>query len=181
MKEQIKSKIENFVLKEMDKIQENNESDNVGNRNYAIENVKEFIKILQEEDKIENDFQLEALKIEYDKKYNRGDIVVVNYFNGEKEERLIKRVMGLPGEKVEYNENKLYINDKKVEDRFAKDTENFELSYIDIDMKKIPEGYYFVIGDNRNNSIDSRIIGLVKKEDIKGTVTQSLIPFKKVK
>ena len=114
----------------------------------------------------------------YDKKYNRGDIVVVNYFNGEKEERLIKRVMGLPGEKVEYNENKLYINDKKVEDRFAKDTENFELSYIDIDMKKIPEGYYFVIGDNRNNSIDSRIIGLVKKEDIKGTVTQSLIPFK---
>ena len=117
----------------------------------------------------------------YDKKYNRRDIVVVNYFNGEKEERLIKRVMGLPGEKVEYNENKLYINDKKVEDRFAKDTENFELSYIDIDMKKIPEGYYFVIGDNRNNSIDSRIIGLVKKEDIKGTVTQSLIPFKKVK
>lgn len=117
----------------------------------------------------------------YDKKYNRGDIVVVNYFNGEKEERLIKRVIGLPGEKVEYNENKLYINDKKVEDRFAKDTENFELSYIDIDMKKIPEGYYFVIGDNRNNSIDSRIIGLVKKEDIKGTVTQSLIPFKRVK
>lgn len=117
----------------------------------------------------------------YDKKYNRGDVVVVNYFNGEKEERLIKRVIGLPGEKVEYNENKLYINDKKVEDRFAKDTENFELSYIDIDMKKIPEGYYFVIGDNRNNSIDSRIIGLVKKEDIKGTVTQSLIPFKKVK
>ena len=117
----------------------------------------------------------------YDKKYNRGDIVVVNYFNGEKEERLIKRVMGLPGEKVEYNENKLYINDKKVEDRFAKDTENFELSYIDIDMKKIHEGYYFVIGDNRNNSIDSRIIGLVKKEDIKGTVTQSLIPFKRVK
>lgn len=117
----------------------------------------------------------------YDKKYNRGDIVVVNYFNGEKDERLIKRVIGLPGEKVEYYENKLYINDKKVEDRFAKDTENFELSYIDIDMKKIPDGYYFVIGDNRNNSIDSRIIGLVKKEDIKGTVTQSLIPFKRVK
>ena len=43
----------------------------------------------------------------YDKKYNRGDIVVVNYINREKEERLIKRVMGLPGEKVEYNENKL--------------------------------------------------------------------------
>lgn len=117
----------------------------------------------------------------YDKKYNRGDIVVVNYFNGEKDERLIKRVIGLPGEKVEYYENKLYINDKKVEDKFAKDTENFELSYIDIDMKKIPDGYYFVIGDNRNNSIDSRIIGLVKKEDIKGTVTQSLIPFKRVK
>ena len=76
MKELIKSKIENFVLAEMDKIQANDESENVGNRNYAIENVKEFIKILQEEDKIEYNYKLESLKIENDKndKENKNDI-----------------------------------------------------------------------------------------------------------
>ena len=76
MKELIKSKIENFVLEEMDKIQSNDDSENVGNRNYAIENVKEFIKILQENDKIEYNYKLESLRIENDKndKNDKNDI-----------------------------------------------------------------------------------------------------------
>ena len=76
MKESIKLKIENFVLEEMDKINSNDESENVGNRNYAIENVKEFIKILQEDDKIEYNYKLESLKIENDKndKNDKNDI-----------------------------------------------------------------------------------------------------------
>ena len=75
MKELIKSKIENFVLAEMDKIQANDESENVGNRNYAIENVKEFIKILQEDDKIEYNYKLESIKIENDKNDKADNIV----------------------------------------------------------------------------------------------------------
>ena len=104
----------------------------------------------------------------------------VAYYAGEKVyiDGKVSKSLNIEAEEVEFGPNAEVTGVIKVE---AKDTENFELSYIDIDMKKIPEGYYFVIGDNRNNSIDSRIIGLVKKEDIKGTVTQSLIPFKKVK
>lgn len=118
----------------------------------------------------------------YKKEYKRKDIVVIKYNNNnEKKEKLIKRVIGLPGEYVEYKSHKLYIDGKKVDDKFANITDNFSLEYININMKKIPKGYYLVLGDNRTNSIDSRMIGLIKKEDIKGTVTRSIIPFKKVK
>ena len=128
MKEQIKSKIENFVLKEMDKIQENNESDNVGNRNYAIENVKEFIKILQEEDKIENDFQLEALKIENDKndKNDKNDIERSRIC---KDETFNNRKLDIEDKRIEI-ENKTNI--KKIEN-----DEAFNNRKLDIEDKRI--------------------------------------------
>lgn len=126
MKEQIKSKIENFVLKEMDKIQENNESDNVGNRNYAIENVKEFIKILQEEDKIENDFQLEALKIEYDKKdkNDKNDIERSRIF---KDESFNNRKLDIEDKRIEI-ENKTNI--KKIENDFMINNRKLDIEEI---------------------------------------------------
>lgn len=126
MKEQIKSKIENFVLKEMDKIQENNESDNVGNRNYAIENVKEFIKILQEEDKIENDFQLEALRIENDKndKDNKNDIERSRIC---KDESFNNRKLDIEDKRIEI-ENKTNI--KKIENDFMINNRKLDIEEI---------------------------------------------------
>ena len=126
MKEQIKSKIENFVLKEMDKIQENNESDNVGNRNYAIENVKEFIKILQEEDKIENDFKLEALKIEYDKndKNDKNDIERSRIC---KDETFNNRKLDIEDKRIEI-ENKTNI--KKIENDFMINNRKLDIEEI---------------------------------------------------
>lgn len=114
----------------------------------------------------------------YDKNYERFDIVV--FKNGK--EKLIKRIIGLPGEVVEYKENKLYINDKYYEEPFLKNnqiTYDFKLKNIDIDYKIIPEDYYFVLGDNRTNSTDSRMLGLIHKSIIQGKANFAIFPFDK--
>ena len=108
----------------------------------------------------------------YDRSFKRFDVVVINYG----EDKLIKRIIGLPGEHVKYNDNILYINGKVVEESFIDDnTANYDLNIWGID--KIPEDYYFVMGDNRNNSTDSRIIGLIKKDNIVGTTSFAIFPF----
>ena len=104
----------------------------------------------------------------------RFDIVVV-YKNGE---RLIKRVIGLPGETVEFKDNMLYINGEYVQEDFEHGiTHNFTLQEINYDV--IPEGYYFVVGDNRGNSLDSRKIGLISKREIRGKTSFIFFPFNK--
>ena len=98
----------------------------------------------------------------------RFDIVVIK----KDKEYLIKRVIGLPGETVEYKNNKLYINNKNVAEKFNhEETTDFILE------EKIPEGYYFVVGDNRPVSNDSRYIGLIKEEDILGKTSFVIFPF----
>ena len=106
-----------------------------------------------------------------DKKYERMEIVVFDY----KGERLIKRVIGLPGEEVYIKDNKIYINDEEIKDyRDDVKTADYKLNV------KIPNGYYFVLGDNRGNSADSRLIGLISEEEIKGSVLFRLVPLTKI-
>lgn len=99
----------------------------------------------------------------------RYDIVVIK----EGDEHIVKRIIGLPGEKAEYKNNELYINDKKIETniKFEK-TDDFV-------YEKVEEGKYFVLGDNRDVSKDSRIIGTINKNDIVGKVNIILFPFTK--
>ena len=105
----------------------------------------------------------------------RFDIVVANVDG----ERLIKRVIGLPGETVEFKYNKLYINGKEVEENFPHgETKDFSLEDIKID--KIPENYYFLVGDNRGNSKDSRVVGLIHKSDISGKTSFIVFPFSRM-
>lgn len=105
----------------------------------------------------------------------RFDVVVLKY-NGEK---LIKRVIGLPGEHVEYKDGNLYIDGFLTEDTYGKTgTDDFKLETLG--YLNIPGDMYFVVGDNRNNSADSRILGLIKKEDILGSVSYRIFPLTKI-
>ncbi len=99
----------------------------------------------------------------------RFDIVVIET----DESYLIKRVIGLPGETIEYKNGKLFINDKKVKDPYYKKNNTG-----DFESVKIPKNSYFVMGDNRSNSIDSRILGTINKNDITGTTKLIIFPFK---
>lgn len=109
--------------------------------------------------------------------YKRNDIVVINYDNGIIKEKLIKRIIGLPGEKIEYKNGMLYVNDEYMIDPFAANTYDFSTLVLgDI----IPEDKYLVLGDNRGNSIDSRMIGLIDKNDIEGKTSIRFYPLDKI-
>ena len=107
----------------------------------------------------------------YDTTYERFDIVVVN--KSVEGDNLIKRVIGLPGETIRYKNGKLYINGKIIEDKYAYgDTDNFQEIILGKDE-------YFLMGDNREISLDSRSLGIIKKIEIEGTVGIILFPFNK--
>ena len=97
----------------------------------------------------------------------RFDIVVIQ--TGKT--KIIKRVIGLSGETISYKNNKLYINGKEVSDNHSN-----EITY-DFEEVKIPDGEYYVLGDNRTDSVDSRILGTIPKNEILGHATFIIYPF----
>ncbi len=101
---------------------------------------------------------------------NRWDIVVVK----EDKKHIIKRVIALPGESVAYIDGKLYINKKNVEDKYSlSSTKDFDEIYL-------KEDEYFVMGDNRIVSADSRLIGPISKNQILGKASFRFFPFNKI-
>jgi signal peptidase I len=98
----------------------------------------------------------------------RGDIVVFNPTATLEEQKFkdafIKRVVGLPGERVEVKEGKVYINDSAIAENYTAELPNYNWKSDGV----IPENSYIVFGDNRNNSYDSHYWGLVPKEKIVG-------------
>lgn len=116
------------------------------------------------------------LLTKFDKSYDRFDIVVLKYGK----QKLVKRIIGLPGEHVEYKNNKLYVNGKVMEEKFKLfETDDFNIKELGYDV--IPDNHYFVVGDNRGASLDSRKIGLIYDKNIEGTINISLSRFKIVK
>lgn len=108
----------------------------------------------------------------------RNDIVSIDY-NDTK--YLVKRIIGLPGEKIEYKDNILYVNDIGYYEKFLNEgTTTKDFSIKDLGYDVIPEHMYLVLGDNREDSLDSREIGLIKEEDIEGKVFLRIWPLNKI-
>lgn len=111
----------------------------------------------------------------------RTDIIVLKTIdeNGNIEE-IIKRVIGLPGEHISYKNNKLYVNDKLVEETYSfRDTNDFNLEEI-CSCTSIPEGKYLILGDNRPISKDSTEFGLIDEKDIVGKAVLRIWPLTKI-
>ena len=97
----------------------------------------------------------------------RYDIVVANHDN----KKLIKRVIGMPNDKIKCVSGILYINNEEYTSGYGYG-EN-----IDFPEYILKEDEYFLIGDNRSDSLDSRYFGPVKKEDIEGKANFIIFPF----
>lgn len=110
---------------------------------------------------------------------DRFDIVVFPA-PGDKDSKYIKRIIGVPGDEIEYREDELFLNGKYVEEPyilenpFSEDslyysTGNFSLESL-LGVQKVPDQMYFVLGDNRMNSRDSRTFGFIHEDDIIGRI-----------
>lgn len=129
----------------------------------------------------------------------RGDVVVFKHEENGESIDMIKRVIGLPGDHIQYKDGTIYINGEAVNKEFQVEKEdtlpqghkipvreyketingiqhqifihpeaNQHLSHYAYTDVQVPAGSYFVMGDNRDNSKDSRVWGFVKDEDIQG-------------
>ncbi|UDM80096.1 signal peptidase I [Vagococcus fluvialis] len=119
---------------------------------------------------------------------NRFDVVSIKAGN----QCESKRVIGLPGERVRYSDNILYINEEVVEETYLRDQLNEYHQRGEVltqsvgeensfESGVIPKGYYFVLSDNRSDASDSRQFGFVSGSDIKGKIFYSLLSFNPIR
>ncbi len=104
---------------------------------------------------------------------HRGDIVVL-YFPNDPSKSYIKRVIGLPGEEVRIEKGKVYINGVLYPEKYIADQYFSNETLTSVQVK---EHHYFVMGDHRNNSYDSRNWGLVPERYIYGKAIFRYYPF----
>ncbi|UOQ46881.1 signal peptidase I [Gracilibacillus caseinilyticus] len=105
---------------------------------------------------------------------HRFDVIV---FHANEQEDYVKRVVGKPGDHIEYRDDVLYVNGEAVEEPYLEPyresgeilTKDFSLEVV-TGEKVVPEGKLFVLGDNRTKSYDSREIGFVDQETVVGKV-----------
>lgn len=97
--------------------------------------------------------------------FERNDIVLIEKHSYNPNKVLVKRVIGCPGDKVDIKDNLVYINDELIEENYVKEI----MSSPNMSVK-LGDSEFFVLGDNRNNSVDSRLpnIGVIKEDEIIG-------------
>lgn len=111
---------------------------------------------------------------------DRFDVVVVK--SPEVEGDLwVKRIIGLPGDTISYQENVLMVNGVKQEETYVVSNPSSYQKSIDFENLTLGENEYFLMGDNRDYSKDSRIVGVFHKEDIVSKSVYIFYPFDKIK
>jgi signal peptidase I len=105
----------------------------------------------------------------------RGDIMVFKYPLDPARD-YIKRVIGLPGEKLEIKDSVIYINDQPIEEEYLPSNSNSA----NFGPVNIPENAYFMMGDNRNNSQDSRVWGTLPNNYIIGKALAVFWPVNRI-
>jgi len=111
---------------------------------------------------------------------HRGDIVV---FKAPPEERtakikdLVKRVIGLPGDTLEARDGQVYVNDRLLKEPYLPNGTRTE----ELPRTVIPAGHYFMMGDNRGASSDSRVFGPIKRSTIIGRAFVTMWPLNRLR
>lgn len=107
-------------------------------------------------------------------KLERGDILV--FYSEEYQKSLIKRLIGLPGDKIEIEEGIVYVNGEKLEEDYIGKKDTLSGEY------EVPEGKYFFLGDNRLESQDSRYWDnpYIDGEDITGKARLKVYPLDQI-
>ena len=119
-------------------------------------------------------------KISYDfGNPHRGDIVVFSPTDALKKQNFkdafIKRVIGLPGDKVEVKDGRVYVNAQPLQEKYIEDQPNYRFGPV-----TVPPNEYLVLGDNRNNSYDSHYWGFVPRTNIIGRAVVRFWPINRV-
>jgi signal peptidase I len=106
----------------------------------------------------------------------RGDIIVFSPTETLRKqgyhEAFIKRIIGLPGDKIQIKNGQVYVNEQPLQEDYIQSRPNYEYG-----AEVVPANSYFVLGDSRNNSYDSHYWGFVPRQNIIGKATQRFYPF----
>ncbi|MCB7330070.1 signal peptidase I [Longicatena caecimuris] len=133
----------------------------------------------------EGDFALSNAFSAKFQEIERGDIVIA-YENKQMHRMIIKRVIGLPGDRISCKDDKVYVNDKALDEPYLdnewanaiRDTvDAFTEDFTEVCLQ---EDEYWLMGDNRINSRDSRDFGSFKRSQIKGKDALVIFPFHKI-
>lgn len=106
---------------------------------------------------------------------NHGDIIIVHYPDGT-DRNYVKRAIGLPGDTIEIKDSVVYRNGEALQEDYIS-----EEPYADMEATVVPEDAVFVMGDNRANSMDSRIVGPITHDRIVGHAMAVIFPFNEIR